>query len=311
MPRKVSRDLVHRWEGNPVITVEDFPFPVSDICNAGAIKIDGEYILLVTIENLEGYYSIYPARSRDGYYFSVSSSPFLTPAMSGAFAEYENLGTLDPRITKMDGVYYVTYNAVSNHGVMLGLATTEDFKSALRLHIMSEPDTKAGVLFPRKIKGKYARLERPGNGSSIWVSYSDDLQYWGHSEVIMTPRGGFWDNNRIGPGTPLFEVEEGWLFVYYGIKETSSGPLFRLGVALLDREEPTTVVGRSNIPILAPRENYERIGDVPNVVYSCGGIIEDNGQMRLYYGASNSCVCVGTVLVNELIERCLESQKEF
>ena len=311
MPRRRSRDIVHRWEGNPAITLEDLSFPVSDICNAGAIKIDGEYVLLLSIQTLEGYHRIHVARSRDGFRFDVEPEPLITPSTEGPDEVYDDHGVLDGRITPLDGTYYITYDALSKHGYRLGLVKTTDFKSVEPVGLMSEPDTKAGVLFPEKIKGKYARLERPWEGGSIWVSYSDDLTYWGWSEVVMTPRGGFWDYHRIGVAVPPMAIDLGWLFCYYGVKETSAGPLFRLGAAILDRHDPAKVIGRTNVPILSPREEYERIGDIPNLVFSCGAVIEDDGVYRIYYGAANSCICVGTAKVEDIVHACSESAKEF
>ncbi|HIJ64591.1 MAG TPA: glycosidase [Candidatus Hydrogenedentes bacterium] len=306
-----GRDIVRRCKGNPLITIDDLGFRCADVCNAGAIKTESEYILLLTIQTQAGFSIVYPARSTDGYTFDVSSTPLLERANEAPFATYENQGVLDPRVTYLEGTYYIVYDALSDHGYRLALASTKDFESVERLGLISEPDTKAGALFPRKLNGKYARLERPWAGGSIWVSYSDDLRYWGWSEVVMTPRGGFWDASRIGVATPPMEMREGWLFVYYGIKDTSAGPLFRLGAAILDPDEPHIVKYRTNVPILAPREEYERIGDVPNLVFSCGAVLEPNGEMKLYYGAANSCICVGTTKVDDILAACQESDKEF
>ncbi len=311
MHRRHGPDIVHRWEGNPIITIEDLSFRCGDICNAGAIKMGGEYILLVTIESLEGFYSIYPAKSSDGYHFAVSDHPLLAPSRKGPFAPYEEMGVLDPRISLLEGVYYIFYDAFGPHGYRLGLARTQDFRSVERVGLVSEPDTKTGALFPKKIKGKYSRLERPWAGSSIWISFSDDLEYWGWSEVVMTPRAGFWDSDRIGVATPPLEIDQGWFLIYYGIKQTSSGPLIRLGAAVLDKENPQVVVGRTNVPILSPREEYERIGDVTNLVFSCGAVIEPNGEVRIYYGAANSCICLGSTEIGQIVEACKESEKEF
>lgn len=311
MHRRRGPDIVHRWEGNPIITIDDLSFMCGDICNAGAAKVGKEYILLLTIQNLEGFYSIYPAHSVDGHYFQVSDQHLLAPSQRGPFAIYEELGVLDPRISLLEGEYYILYDAYGLHGYRLGLARTRDFTSVERLGLVSEPDTKAGALFPRRIKGRYARLERPWAGSSIWISFSDDLKYWGWSEVVMTPRAGFWDSDRIGVATPPLEIEQGWLLIYYGIKQTSSGPLIRLGAAILDTENPRNVVGRTNVPILSPREEYERIGDVTNLVFSCGAIIEPNGEVRIYYGAANSCICLGCTGIEKIVEAYMESEKEF
>ncbi|RKY62790.1 MAG: glycosidase [Candidatus Latescibacterota bacterium] len=311
MLKRQGIDIVYRWEGNPIITIEDLSFKCSDICNAGAVKVDGEYMLLVTIQNLEGRYSIYPAKSTDGYHFEVEDEPIMSPAKEEPYKMYEELGVLDARVVPLEGVYYISYDAFGHHGYRLGLARTEDFKTIQRVGLMSEPDTKGGVLFPRRIRGKYARLERPWEGGSIWVTYSDDLEYWGSSEVVMTPRPGFWDSNRIGVATPPIETDQGWLFMYYGVRQTSAGPLFRIGAAILDLEDPSKVLGRTNVPILSPREEYERIGDVPNIVFSCGAIVEPDGEVKLYYGAANSCICMGTTKVQDIITACKESDKEF
>jgi len=311
MPKRPSRDLIHRFEGNPIISIEDVSIRCSDISNAGVVKREGGYIFLVTIQHLEGTYSIYPAHSTDGVNFEVDDTPLMGPSMGGLYEDYDNMGTLDARITPFDGEYFIAFNTLSSHGYRPGLARTRDFKTVEYLGLIAQPDTKGVALFPRKIKGRYARLERPWNKGSIWVSYSDDLQYWGWSDFVMGPRSGHWDMSRVGTATPPMEIEQGWLLVYYGIKSTSAGPLFRLGAAILDKEEPSEVIGRTNVPILMPREDYERIGDMPNLIFSCGAVIEDGGKFRLYYGAANSCICLGTTDVEKIVEACLSSERKY
>ncbi|UCD37411.1 MAG: glycoside hydrolase family 130 protein [Fidelibacterota bacterium] len=306
MPKKRSRDLIHRWEGNPVITIDDLSFPCADISTAGAVKVKDEYILLLTIQSLEGFYSIYPARSEDGFHFEVGKKPVLRPSSKGPSHKYDHLGVLDARITRLGNRYYVSYDAFGSHGYRLALARTDDFLAFERLGFISEPDIKGGVLFPRKFKGRYARLERPWEGGNIWLSYSDDLKYWGWSEVVLTSRGGYWDCDRVGVATPPLIIEAGWLIVYYGVKHTSAGPLFRLGAAILDRNNPVNVLARTDEPILSPREYYERIGDLPNLVFSCGAIVEPEEEIKLYYGASNSCIAVGTTTIDEIVKACYE-----
>ena len=306
MTMKRSRDLVHRWEGNPIITIEDLTFPCADISTAGAIKVGGEYILLLTVQSLEGSYSIYPARSADGYHFDIGSGPALAPSKNGPAALYDRMGVLDARIVKLGTDYYVSYDALGPHGYRLALARTVDFETFERLGFMSEPDIKGGVLFPSKIKGKYARLERPWKGGSIWLSYSQDLEYWGWSEVVLAPRGGYWDCDRVGVATPPMKTDKSWLIIYYGVKHTAAGPLFRLGAAILDARNPARVIGRTDEPILSPREYYERIGDLPNLVFSCGAVIEPDNEVKLYYGASNSCIAVGTTTMERIVAACMD-----
>lgn len=304
--RKIQKNVVRRWKGNPVISLRDIPFRCSDVHNAGAVRHRGQYVLLVTVESLQGDCVLYRATSEDGKGFRVEDKPVLAPAEEGPFARYETDGVRDARITRFDGSYYVTYLAQSGYGFRVGLAKTEDLADITRIGLISEPDTKNGILFPRKIHGRYVRLERPRKGGNIWISRSHDLLHWGDWEVVMTTRGGYWDCDRIGPSAPPVELDCGWLMIYYGEKRTASGPLFRLGAAFLDPEEPARVVGRSNIPILSPRERYERIGDVENLVFSCGVLLgEDGKELEIYYGAADSCICLGTVPVEELKRACI------
>jgi predicted GH43/DUF377 family glycosyl hydrolase len=309
MHNSEGRDILHRWEGNPVITTDALNFRCASIFNAGVVFVGGEVLLLLTIQSLEGAYAIYPARSGDGKNFIVDDQPILAPITNGPDAVYEKLGILDARITNFSGEYFICYDALSLHGYRLGLAKTTDFDTIERIGLISEPDTKSGVIFPDKINGHYARLGRPWEGGSIWISYSNDLLYWGNSDIVMTPRSGYWDCDRIGTATPPIGTESGWLIIYYGVKRTSAGPLFRLGAAVLDKKNPGHVLGRTNVPILSPREDYERIGDMPNLVYSCGAILKPDRTLHLYYGASSSCIALGTTTVDELLSVCLNNTR--
>jgi len=308
MDTRVGRDVVRRWVDNPLIALEDLPFRSGGIWNAGITRFDGEYVMLLTIETLEGRYCIYQARGRDGQHFWIDDKPFMAPNENGP---YETLGIRDPRITHLDETYYITYVAEGDHGLRLGLARTDDFQCVDRMGFISQVDTKNGVLLPKKIGGRYAMLTRPAEGGSIWLAYSEDLVFWGDQTVVMTPRGGHWDADLIGASAPPIEIDQGWLLIYYGEKRTSAGPLVRLGAAILDADDPASVVARSNIPILAPRERYERMGDVPNVVFSCGVQLADDGMVNIYYGASDSCIALGQAPLDEIVRVCLESGKEF
>jgi len=306
MPRKLGRDVVERWYKNPIITLENVPFPCNTVFNAGCTKFGDEYILLMRVEDLAGRSVFALARSDDGYHFSVEPTPTLEPAKEEPFRSYERRGIEDPRITYCEGSYYIMYTAYSRYGARLALAKTQDFKHYERIGLISEPENKDGALFPRKIKGRYCRLDRPfgGGTGNIWLSYSDDLLHWGDSQVVMTTRAGFWDSDRIGASAPPLETPHGWLEIYHGVKNTSAGPLYRMGAVLLDLEDPAKVLCRCAVPILTPREYYERVGDVGNVVFSCGALLEDDGKVKLYYGAADTCICLGFADVNELIDRC-------
>lgn len=307
--KRQERDIVHRYEGNPIIEIEDLKFRCSDIRNAGTAVVNGETLLLVSVEGLTGVQSVHRARVGHLGRYVVEEEPFLGPDAMSKYGEHASGGVTDARITYMDGVYYIMFLAYGDHGFRLGLARTADFRKVEHLGLISEPDTKAGALFPRKIKGRYARLERPREGQSIWVSYSDDLKYWGGWKPVLSPRGGHWDSSRLGTACPPIEIEQGWLLIYYGTRVTSAGPIYRLGAAILEHDSPARVVGRANIAILAPRERYERIGDVPNVVFCTGSVIGEDGSLRLYYGGSNSCICIGDTTLDEVVSICFEEGK--
>ncbi len=301
-----GRDLLHRYEGNPLIELEDIPFKCNTVFNAGAIKIGDTYRLLIRVENLRGQSVFLNATGSDGHHFDIAEFPSMFPAEDGPWREFETLGIEDPRLTELEGAYYVTYTAVSPAGPVLALARTTDFEHFERLGVVSLPPNKDGILFPRKVGGRYVRFDRPmvGDMGNIWVSYSEDLKYWGDPQLVMTPRGHFWDSHRIGASATPFETDRGWLEIYHGVKFTAAGPIYRLGTVLLERENPAKVLGRSVIPILVPRETYERLGDVGNVVFSCGCVLEDDGEVKVYYGAADTCICLAAAPLKELLDAC-------
>ena len=303
-----GRDLLHRWERNPIITVRDVPFRCNTVFNGTPVKVDGEYYMILRVEGQQGYSFFALARSHDGIHFEVEPEPCLMPADSGPFKLWEEHGIEDPRLTLLEGTYYVMYTAVCRYGHRIALAKTEDFCHYERIALVSGPGNKDGVLFPETIDGLYARLDRPfgKNVGSIWISYSPDLVNWGMSEMVFPPRARYWDSYRIGASAPPILTDRGWLEVYHGVKMTSAGPIYRIGTAMLDRDDPTKVVGRCLAPVLSPREEYERVGDVGNVVFACGMIAEDDGEAKIYYGAADTSICVATGSLAKIIESCFE-----
>ena len=304
MPKIHRKDIFRRFENNPIITLEDIPFHCNSVFNGTPIKINGEYLLLLRVEGQQGYSFFALARSNDGFKFKVENKPVLLPADEDIFQIYEERGIEDPRATFINDSYHIMYTAVSQYGYRIALAKTKDFHTFERIALVSQPGNKDGVLFPEKIDGRYVRLDRPiGRGvGSIWISYSKNMCSWGDSKVLLTPRAGYWDSYRVGASVPPIKTKEGWLEIYHGVETTYAGPVYRVGTALLNLRDPSIVMYRCTIPLLSPREDYERIGDVRNVVFACGAIVEDNGEVKLYYGAADTCVCVATAQIDELIE---------
>ena len=287
-----------------MITRENIPFRCNTVFNGSPVKAGGEYLLLMRVEGQQGYSYFALARSSDGLHFKVDPEPVLLPEREGPWAEYESNGIEDPRVTFLEGAYYVMYTAASGHGHQIALIKTHDFKSFKRIALISDSGNKDGVLFPSKINGQYVRLDRPiGMGiGSIWISYSNDLHSWGNSKPLISPRSGRWDSYRVGASAPPIRTSAGWLEIYHGVKMTASGPIYRVGTVLLDSDDPSKVVSRCTAPLLSPREDYERIGDVGNVVFACGAIVEDNHEVKLYYGGADTCICVATASLDDILD---------
>ena len=299
--------LITRFSGNPILTKEDVPYPVSTIHNAAVVKHRDEYIMIFRSHRLNGRSILGIARSRDGYKFNVDSNLFMEP-----YDEYDEYGVEDPRIINIDGVYLITYSAYSKYGVRVGLASTKDFSQVERLAYITQPDMRNVVIFPEKFGEYYIRLDRPHtelNRWSIWISYSKDLIHWGKSKIVLRAPSYRWDAMKLGPGAPPIKTEKGWLNVYHGVFETMAGAVYRLGVALHDLADPAKIIGVGDHWILEPEDPWERVGYVPNVVFSCAAVPEEDGTLKIYWGAADTVMCVGTAKIHELVEHCLKERR--
>lgn len=304
--------VVKRYDKNPILTKNDVPYEVATVHNAGVAKYNGKYMMLFRSHLHNGRSILGLAESEDGFKFNVYPEPFMVPSDKGEFGIYEKFGIEDARITFLENEYLITYSAYSEYGVRIGLAKTKDFKSVERFALITEADYRNAVIFPEKINGLYVRMDRPHsdiNPWSVWISYSPDLRYWGGSKVIMRPVKYHWDEMKIGPGAPPVKTSEGWLNIYHGVFQTMDGSVYRLGVALHDLKDPSVIRGVSDKWILQPEEIYEVTGYVHNVVFTCGAVPEEDGSIKIYWGAADSVMCVGTADVNELIDLCLNNSR--
>jgi predicted GH43/DUF377 family glycosyl hydrolase len=316
-PENGYSELFKRYGGNPILTDRHWPYPVNSVFNPAATIVNGLYLLLVRVEDRRGFSHLCAARSADGLTdWQIDPVPTFEPVP--ARRPEETWGIEDPRITWMEdlGLWVIAYTAYSEVGPLVSLATTRDFVHFERLGAAMLPEDKDAALFPAKFKGRYAILHRPvpameGVGKHIWISFSPDLKYWGDHRVLLTARtGGWWDANKIGLSPPPLETSEGWLILYHGVKDTVGGSLYRLGLVLLDREDPTRVLRRSDQWVFSPRETYERSGDVGNVVFPCGWTLQGD-ELRLYYGGADNCVAVAIASLSDVLDflrRCDRSQ---
>jgi predicted GH43/DUF377 family glycosyl hydrolase len=295
-----------RYDQNPILTKDDVPFKVNSIFNPGAVKYKNNYLLICRAEMPTGRSSLVLARSSDGIKFKVDSKPFITPEDHKEHFKYAEWGIEDARVTEINKKYYLTYTGYSRFMPLVILAETRDFKS-FKIHgPICEPSNKDCAIFPEKINGFYWKVDRPSAEyrRDIWMSSSPDLIHWGGYRLLTEPAYGTWEADKIGGSTPPIKTPEGWLMLYHGVRGFGISSIYKLGVMLLDLKKPWIVKGRSKEPILAPDKNYERIGDVGNVVFSNGWIAEDNGDIKIYYSGADINICLANTTIKTLIELC-------
>jgi len=302
-------ELFRRHAGNPILTAADWPYPVNAVFNPAAASVDGETVLLARVEDRRGISHLAVARSANGVDgWAIDPEPLLAPDDETASEQW---GFEDPRAVWVDelGRFAITCTAYGPAGPAVFLATTEDFTSLERYGIVRQPEDKNAALLPHRIDRRWVLLHRPktqfgGGHGEILLSRSDDLVSWSAPEQVLQPRAGaWWDSLRIGIGPPPLRTEHGWLLVYHGVKETVGGDIYRVGLALLDLDEPTRVLRRLPGWVMAPLAPYERSGDVPNVVFPCG-LLHDPAadELRLYYGAADSSICLATARLRAVLD---------
>ncbi|HID09992.1 MAG TPA: glycosidase [Candidatus Latescibacteria bacterium] len=297
--------LFRRYEGNPILTPKNWPYPVNSVFNPGATEVDGETLLLVRAEDPRGFSHLTTARSWDGRTnWIVEPKPILEPDPN---IQEEQWGVEDPRIVFLEeeGKYAVTYVSFSQGGPLISLALTEDFRTFERRGSLLPPEDKDASLFPRRFEGRYALIHRPiiRGEAHIWISFSPDLKYWGEHRVLLPVRAGWWDCHKVGLGPQPIETPEGWLIIYHGVRATASGDLYRVGLALLDLDKPWKVIRRAQEWVFSPKENYELIGDVPGVVFPCGVVVNKEGnELMMYYGAADTSVALAIADMGDVMD---------
>lgn len=302
---------ITRYESNPVIRAGDIPFDCVRCFNPAAEKFEGQYVLLVRVMGSDRSESIALAKSADGIRFEISSEPILKPAP-------EDEGRLnDTRIARIGDTFYICYCTDPPSGIKIGIMETKDFKTFETIY-RSEPDNRNAVLFPEKVNGLYVRLDRPftrwyyqDRAYDIWLSRSPDLRFWGEHKLLLSYADVPWGNNKIGPGPQPIKTEKGWLVIYHGSEwpdgtDTAWKKTYRAGVMLLDLNDPTKVLARPDAPLLEPEADYETDPEFrPNVIFPTGAVLEDDGEIKLYYGAADKTIALAQTSVEQLLDFCL------
>jgi predicted GH43/DUF377 family glycosyl hydrolase len=212
----------------------------------------------------------------------------------------------DPRIVKAEDRYLITYTGYSKYLPVVMLAETVDFKNFKFLGPITEPSNKDCAIFPEKIDGYYWKMDRPSTekDNSVWLNRSKDLLHWGGFRFLINPINGTWAADKIGGSTPPVKTDEGWLFLFHGVRGFGISNIYKIGVMLVDLEKPWIIKSYSSEPILSPDKIYERVGDVQNVVFSNGWIVEDNGDVKIYYSGADTNICLAETNIEYLLSLC-------
>lgn len=282
-----------RYQDNPILLPrKGHAWEARAVFNAAAVYDRGLFHLLYRAQGTNGVSSIGYAVSVDGFDWLRLDKPVLEPGN-----EQEAKGVEDPRVTRIGNTFYLCYTAYSGTFYQIALARSQNLISWERMGFpLPGERNKDAALFPEKIRGRYCMFHR--REPDIWLAYSDDLLHWDDHQIVMSLRPDAWDSYKIGANGPPLKTDAGWLFFYHGFAEDK---VYKMGVALLDLNDPTVVLKRQWEPSLEPEEEWERQGDVPNVVFSCGQVMTGE-SLYVYYGGADTVIGVATCDKTDVLE---------
>jgi len=298
-----SSDVVWRYSANPIIPRDLLPTSNS-IFNSAVVPFNNGYAGVFRCDSRTRAMNIHSGYSSDGVHWQLEPEPiqWIYDNPDVAHSEYR----YDPRVVWLEDRYYVIW-CNGMHGPTIGLGYTYDFQKFHFLENALLPYNRNGVLFPRKINGKYVLLSRPSDRGhtpfgDIFISQSPDLVHWGEHRFVMAPNGG-WQSTKVGAGPIPIETPEGWLMFYHGVLTSCNGFVYSFGAALLDLDQPWKVIYRTAPYLLSPQAYYECVGDVPNVVFPCATLLDaSTGRIAIYYGGADTVTCLAFAQMNELID---------
>ena len=334
-PELFSASCIKKLE-KPVLTKDDIPYEASMVFNAGVVKYHGQYVMVfrndygVTEETygkgIRIQTSVGVANSDDGIRWSVRKNTLFDTKDLIPGEELKRL--YDPRITVIDDKPYLCMAMDTRHGVRGCIAEVDENFETIRMISASAPDNRNMVLFPEKINGRYVRLERPfpvysrghKDRFDLWLSASPDLVYWGETELVLAVEDVPSPNDKIGPAAPPIKTDRGWLTIFHAVDrdeergkngwEATWKKRYCAGIMLLDLEDPTKVIGMSKLPLIAPETVYEtEMGYRQHVIFPGGKILEPDGEVKIYYGASDTVECLATAKLEDLLALCTEPRK--
>ncbi len=297
---------VWRYSNNPIINRHDQK-NANSIFNSAVVPFEDGFAGVFRCDSRSVSMDIFVGFSKDGVHWDIADNPICFEGEDQEILQREY--RYDPRVCFIEDRYYITW-CNGYHGPTIGLAYTFDFKTFTQLENCFLPYNRNGVLFPRKIQGKYMLMSRPSDTGhtpfgDIFISQSPDLEHWGKHRFMMGSIAGdtsAWQSTKIGPGPVPIETDEGWLLIYHGVINTCNGFVYRMGAALLDLDQPWKVLYRSRDYILGPEELYECVGDVPNVVFPCATLYDEpTGKITIYYGCADTVTGIAFTTVSDLL----------
>jgi beta-1,4-mannooligosaccharide/beta-1,4-mannosyl-N-acetylglucosamine phosphorylase len=331
-----SSPVIHRYADNPILTAQQVPYHATLIFNAGVAKYQGRYVMVFRNDYGEWGNPVFQgtnlglAFSDDGIRWQVEPQPIwdreraaqaASHLLEGRDPQQEVLRAYDPRLTVIDGRIYMCFAMDTRHGLRGGIARTDDF-SHFEVLSLSAPDNRNMVLFPEQVHGQYLRLERPmpvySRGKDrfdLWLSASPDLRLWNTPQLVIGVEDVPFANDKIGPGAPPIRTPFGWLALYHAVDiDASRGKngweprwtkRYSIGIMLLDLEHPWRVIGHCSTPLMTPETRYEKEeGFRTDVLFPGGMILEDSGEVKIYYGGADTVECLATADLGDLLKLC-------
>ena len=302
-----SKEVMWRYSANPVIPRDLLP-DSNSIFNSAVVPFDGGYAGVFRCDDKNRRMTLHAGFSKDGIKWDINRETIKFECDNEEIGKW--VYGYDPRVTKIDDKYFVTW-CNGYFGPTIGVAWTKDFKTFRQLENAFLPYNRNGVLFPKKINGKYALLSRPSDTGhtpfgDIFYSESPDMEYWGHHRHVMSPAPfevSAWQCMKIGAGPVPIETSEGWLLIYHGVLRSCNGYVYAFGSALLDLDEPWKVIARSGQYLISPREIYELTGDVPDVTFPCASLHDPaTGRIAVYYGCADTVTGLAFGYIPEIIK---------
>ena len=316
-------DFIKRYPGNPILDSSCVPYDSAQVFNAGFAKYNGKYVCVFRNDYGRGKEDFAWGKGKINLGFATSDDGMnwqVAPKPCWAVETEEIRRVYDPRLTVIDGKCYVCFAMDTKHGVRGGVAVTEDFENFEILSV-AVPENRNMVLFPEKINDLYMRLERPmpvyGRSAArkesfdIWSSKSPDLKFWGESALVLGAENMPCCNCKIGPGAPPVKTRDGWLTLTHFVNKVDYdlpawhpgwNKIYYGGVMLLDLNDPNKIISIAEKPLLVPETEYECDGFRGSVIFPGGMILEDSGEVKIYYGAADTVECLATCDVNDLLK---------